>query len=42
MTLSFRIAPGNPHAFYPVIEEEKELEMLTVASIHTLKRKSKI
>ena len=32
---------GNPETFYPVTGEEKELEMLTIASIRKLKRGNK-
>ena len=36
-----RMTSGNPDTFYPVIGEEKELEMLIIASIHKLKRGNK-
>ena len=32
---------GNPDTFYPVTGEEKELKMLTVASMRTLKHGNK-
>ena len=41
ISLSIRMTSGNQDTFHPVTDEEKELEMLTVTSNHTLKRGNK-
>ena len=39
--MSIRMTSENPDTFHPVTDEEKELKILTVASIRTLKRGNK-